>query len=105
MTIGVCVALTIAIIGASRRGLVFGKWVQNVGGLFLLVTFATLILLPFITGNLENYHPFATSLPEVSSQNINVFSKLAVRALSGFEYIANLAGECRAPARNIRVRC
>ncbi len=101
MTIGVCVALTIAIIAASRRGLVFGKWVQNVGGLFLLVTFATLILLPFITGNLANYHPFATSLPEVSSQNINVFSKLAVGALSGFEYIAILAGECRAPARNI----
>ena len=101
MTIGVCVALTIAIIAASRRGLVFGKWVQNVGGLFLLVTFATLILLPFITGNLSNYHPFATSLPEVSSQNINVFSKLAVGALSGFEYIAILAGECRAPARNI----
>ncbi|HEX6190643.1 MAG TPA: APC family permease [Pyrinomonadaceae bacterium] len=101
MTIGVCVALTITIIAASRRGLVFGKWVQNVGGLFLLVTFATLILLPFITGNLANYHPFATSLPEVSSQNINVFSKLAVGALSGFEYIAILAGECRAPARNI----
>ena len=101
MTIVVCVALTITIIAASRRGLVFGKWVQNVGGLFLLVTFATLILLPFITGNLANYHPFATSLPEVSSQNINVFSKLAVGALSGFEYIAILAGECRAPARNI----
>jgi amino acid transporter len=101
MTIGVCVALTLTIIAASRRGLVFGKWVQNVGGLFLLVTFATLILLPFITGNLANYHPFATSLPEVSSQNINVFSKLAVGALSGFEYIAILAGECRAPARNI----
>ena len=101
MTIGVCVALTITIIAASRRGLVFGKWVQNVGGLFLLVTFATLVLLPFITGNLANYHPFATSLPEVSSQNINVFSKLAVGALSGFEYIAILAGECRAPARNI----
>jgi amino acid transporter len=101
MTIGVCVGLVLLIIAASRRGLVFGKWVQNVGGIFLLVTFATLILLPFITGNRANYHPFATSFPEVSSQNLNVFSKLAVGALSGFEYIAILAGECRAPARNI----
>lgn len=104
MTVVVCVALMIMIIAASRRGLVFGKWVQNIGGLFLLITFATLILLPFITagrGSLANYHPFATSFPEVSSQNINVFSKLAVGALSGFEYIAILAGECRAPARNI----
>jgi glutamate:GABA antiporter len=104
MTTVVCVVLMISIIAASRRGLAFGKWVQNVGGLFLLVTFATLILLPFITagrGTLANYHPFSTSLPEFSGYNINVFSKLAVGALSGFEYIAILAGECRAPARNI----
>jgi len=68
------------------------------------VTFATLILLPFITagrGTLSNYHPFSTSFPPLTSYNINVFSKLAVGALSGFEYIAILAGECRAPARNI----
>src|SRR5712664_1144796 len=104
MTTIVCVVLMISIIAASRRGLALGKWVQNVGGIFLLVTFATLILLPFITagrGTLANYHPFSTSFPEFSSYNINVFSKLAVGALSGFEYIAILAGECRAPARNI----
>jgi amino acid transporter len=104
MTTVVCVVLMSSIIAASRRGLALGKWVQNVGGLFLLVTFATLILLPFITagrGSLANYHPFSTSLPPFSSYNINVFSKLAVGALSGFEYIAILAGECRAPARNI----
>src|SRR5882672_3211627 len=104
MTTIVCVVLMISIIAASRRGLALGKWVQNVGGIFLLVTFATLILLPFITagrGTLANYHPFSTSLPEFNSYNINVFSKLAVGALSGFEYIAILAGECRAPARNI----
>ena len=32
---------------------------------------------------------------------LNIFSKLAVGALSGFEYVAILAGECRAPARNV----
>jgi len=104
MTVAVCVILMLSIVAASRRGLALGKWVQNVGGIFLLITFATLILLPFITagrGTLANYHPFATSFPPVNSQNINVFSKLAVGALSGFEYIAILAGECRAPARNI----
>src|SRR5467141_2065839 len=104
MTTAVCVLLMISIIAASRRGLALGKWVQNVGGIFLLVTFATLILLPFITagrGTLQNYHPFSTSLPPFNSLNINIFSKLAVGALSGFEYIAIMAGECRAPARNI----
>jgi glutamate:GABA antiporter len=104
MTTLVCVALMVGVIAASRRGLALGKWVQNLGGAFLLVTFATLILLPFITsarGSLTNYHPFSISFPEFSTYNINVWSKLAVGALSGFEYIAILAGECRSPSRNI----
>jgi len=33
--------------------------------------------------------------------NVNVYSKLALGALTGFEYIAILAGETRAPARTI----
>src|SRR5437016_7513581 len=104
MTTLVCVLLIIFVVTASRRGLALGKWVQNFGGAMLIITFATLILLPFITagrGTLSNYHPFSLSFPKVSTYNINVCSKLAVGALSGFEYIAILAGECRAPARNI----
>jgi glutamate:GABA antiporter len=104
MTTLVCILLMIGVVAASRRGLALGKWVQNFGGLLLLLTFATLILLPFISaghGSLANYHPLSLSRPEFSTSNINVCSKLAVGALSGFEYIAILAGECRAPARNI----
>ena len=104
MTTVVCVVLMISIVAASRRGLALGKWVQNFGGAMLIFTVAILILMPFITGGssaLTNYHPFSLSLPEVNSHNVNVCSKLAVGALSGFEYIAILAGECRAPAKNI----
>src|SRR2546426_7653423 len=104
MTTAVCILLMIGVIAASRRGLALGKWVQNFGGAMLIVTFVTLILLPLITagrGSLTNYHPFSLSFPQFSTYNINVCSKLAVGALSGFEYIAILAGECRAPARNI----
>ena len=32
---------------------------------------------------------------------VNIFTKLAVGALSGFEYVAILAGETRSPARDI----
>src|SRR5882724_2744614 len=104
MTTLVCVVLITSVVAASRRGLALGKWVQNFGGAMLIITVATLILMPFITasrGTLANYHPFLLSFPQVSTYNINVCSKLAVGALSGFEYIAILAGECRAPARNI----
>src|SRR5437667_1902875 len=104
MTTLVCVLLITFVVTASRRGLALGKWVQNFGGAMLIITFVTLILLPLITagrGSLTNYHPFSLSFPQFSTYNINVCSKLAVGALSGFEYIAILAGECRAPARNI----
>src|SRR5438874_6236657 len=104
LTTLVGVLLITFMVAASRRGLALGKWVQNFGGAMLILTVATLILMPFITasrGSLANYHPFSLSLPEINSHNLNVCSKLAVGALSGFEYIAILAGECRAPARNI----
>ncbi len=101
----VCGVLMIAVIAASRRGLALGKWVQNFGGALLLFTFAVLILLPFFTadrGSLANYHLLPAQMPKFSTYDFNVCSKLAVGALSGFEYIAILAGECRAPVRNIK---
>jgi glutamate:GABA antiporter len=35
------------------------------------------------------------------TQSLNIFSKLALGALTGFEYVAILAGECKTPVRNI----
>ncbi len=101
-------ALVFGMVAATTRGLAVGKWVHNAGGLLLLVTFSALILLPLLSlarGKLSDYHPFAVALPSLSPDklpfNLNIFSKLALGALSGFEYIAILAGECRSPARNI----
>ena len=97
-------ALVIGMVLAAMRGLKVGKWVQNAGGLMLLITFAALILLPllgFVQGNAGAYRPFAFQIPSFTSYNVNVASKLALGGLSGFEYIAILAGETRAPARNI----
>ena len=106
-TIVITVVSTLLVIGmvlAAMRGLKVGKWVQNAGGLMLLITFAALILLPLlglVQGNAGAYRPFAFQVPSFSVQNINVTSKLALGGLSGFEYIAILAGETKAPARNI----
>jgi glutamate:GABA antiporter len=96
--------LVTGMVVAATRGLAFGKWVHNVGGVVHLLTFTTLILLPFIaiaaaTG--AEYRPFSIQFPTFSEYNINVASKLALGALTGFEYVAILAGETRAPARNI----
>jgi amino acid transporter len=90
---------------AATIGLAVGKWVHNVGGVFMLIIFAVLILLPFIglaTGHLREFHPFRTAMPEVSLFNLNILGKMGFGALGGFEYIAILAGETRAPASAVR---
>ena len=96
--------LVIGLVVAATRGLAFGKWIHNVGGLVHLTTFALLILLPLFAFSRAaglQYQPFAIQFPTFSEYNINVASKLALGALTGFEYIAILAGETRSPARNI----
>jgi amino acid transporter len=104
MVSAVSVGLVIAMIAVSVRGLSLGKWVHNAGGVIMLVTYAALIFLPFVSvarGDLKEYHPLAIAAPTVGLFGINIFSKLAVGALAGFEYVAILAGESRVPARNI----
>ncbi len=96
--------LVIGMVVAATRGLGLGKWIHNVGALVHLLTFAILILLPLVAFSAASgleYRPFAIQLPTFSEYNINVASKLALGALTGFEYIAILAGETRSPARNI----
>ena len=99
----ISVLLVIGMVMASMRGLRVGKWIQNAGGTMLLITFAALILLPLlgiIRGTVGAYRPFAFQIPAFTTYNINVASKLALGGLSGFEYIAILAGETKSPARN-----
>lgn len=96
--------LVAGMVVAATRGLALGKWVHNVGGLVHILTFTALIFLPLFAISRalgEGYHPFAIQFPTFSEYNINVASKLALGALTGFEYVAILAGETRAPARNI----
>ncbi len=89
---------------ASTIGLSVGKWVHNAGGVMMLIIFGSLILLPvlgLLTGHLKVYNPLRTSIPSVSMYNLNILGKLGFGALGGFEYIAILAGETRAPARSV----
>src|SRR5215510_6495774 len=48
MIMAVSFLLVLGMVIASTRGLAFGKWVHNVGGLVHMGTFAILILLPII---------------------------------------------------------
>ena len=98
-------ALVVGLGWTAVRGLSVGKWLHNVGGIAMLVVYITLIALPFVSlrnAGAKGYHPLEFAMPTVSLFFcFNIFSKLAVGALSGFEYVAILAGETRAPARDI----
>ena len=93
------VLMALAVLGLS-----VSKWLHNAGSIMLLIAFAVLIALPFVQlsrGRLEAYHPFAVAMPAISLLSLNIFGKLALGALSGFEYVAVLAGECKDPQRTI----
>ena len=97
-------SLMAALITICILGLGVGKWLHNAGSVMLLMAFAVLIGLPFVQlarGALPSYHPFAVAMPALGLLSLNIFGKLAVGALSGFEYVAVLAGECRNPERTI----
>src|SRR5438045_571667 len=87
------------------RGLSLGKWLHNIGGFAMLLAYAGLIVLPFVSlirGDLQRAICAKIAAPTMSIfYCFNIFSKLAVGALSGFEYVGILAGEARAPGRNI----
>ncbi|HEV8448983.1 MAG TPA: APC family permease [Gemmatimonadaceae bacterium] len=103
--VGVSAAVILAfMVAASVIGLSIGKWVHNIGGVFMLIVFAGLLALPLIglaTGHLREYHPLRTEMPAVSLFNLNILGKLGFGALGGFEYVAILAGETRSPARSV----
>ncbi len=92
------------IILVSLYGLRIGKWVHDAGGTAHLLTFGALILMPIIAfsrGTVADPHPFAAAMPKATLLSVNIFSKMALGALTGFEFVAILAGETRNPAKAI----
>ncbi|HET7565581.1 MAG TPA: APC family permease [Gemmatimonadaceae bacterium] len=100
----VSTVLIVLIILGAIVGLSLGKWVHAAGGIAQLLAFVALVIAPVVVlmrGGLHEYHPFAIVTPTVSLFSLNVFGKMGMGALSGFEYVAILAGECKNPARSI----
>jgi len=103
---------TMAITGAvmagitlvAVRGLDLGKWLHNIGSAMILLAYVILILLPIwalARGSIQSYEPIPLQLPKADLFTLAVFGQMTVGALSGFEYVAILAGECRSAARTV----
>jgi amino acid transporter len=97
-------AVLIFIAWVAVRGLSIGKWLFNAGGFLLLLAYGILVALPVwavLRGRSVSYAPLPMALPQVSWVNLAIFGQITVGGLSGFEYVAILAGETRDAARNI----
>ncbi len=88
---------------AALRGLALGKWIHNVSGSAMLLVFALLIVTPFwamLHHQPLHYAPLALALPRRDMYSLALIGQM-FGALCGLEYIAILAGEAKAPSRNI----
>lgn len=97
-------AIFTALVLLAIRGLSVGKWVHKTGGALLVITFAALLLLPWLNlakGAIPAFHPLATATPVISLMSLNLLGKMGFGAFGGFEYVAIHAGECRNPVRTI----
>ena len=95
------IAITMLIAGL---GLGIGKWINNVGSAVFLAVLGLLIITPFLNvrhGGLSEYHPLKLVVPPLTLFSVSVFSKMTFGALTGFEYVAVFAGECRNPGRHL----
>ncbi len=98
---GVVVA---AITLVAIRGLNIGKWLHNAGSIGIMTAYVILLALPvwaLMRHSIAHYEPIPWQPPRPSWFGLAIFGQMTVGALSGFEYVAILAGECRSPARTI----
>jgi len=98
------VLLISGIVLLTTVGFSIGKWVHKVAGILMLLTFAALVILPFLLrafGVLSEYNPLRTEMPVLSLMSLNLLGKMGFGALGGFEYVAIHAGECKDPVRSI----
>src|SRR5215471_12153530 len=100
LTGGVMAGITLVAI----RGLDLGKWLHNAGSIGVMTAYVILLVLPvwaLLRHSIAHYEPIPWQPPRPSWFGLAIFGQMTVGALSGFEYVAILAGECRSAARTI----
>lgn len=100
LTGGVMAGITLVAI----HGLDLGKWLHNIGSVGIMAAYVILLLLPvwaLLRHSIAHYEPVPWQPPRPSWFGLAIFGQMTVGALSGFEYVAILAGECRSAARTI----
>jgi amino acid transporter len=100
ITGGLMAAITLVAV----LGLNIGKWLHNAGSVMILTAYAILLGLPVWAmshGSTRHFEALPVAAPTMNWFSLAIFGQMTVGALSGFEYVAIMAGECRAAARTI----
>jgi amino acid transporter len=104
-SLAIVASIVAAVTLAAVRGLEWGKWIHNIGGIAMITAFVALILLPAwaLWRHRSGQHgmEFALALPPYNLRSMALFGQMLVGALSGLEYIAIFAGESRQPESSI----
>ncbi len=103
-TLAITGTVMLGITMVAVYGLGIGKLLHNTGSLMILSAYAILLPLPLWAlyhGTIHSYQPLPWSTPSPSWFSLAIFGQMTVGALSGFEYVAILAGESRNPGKTI----
>jgi amino acid transporter len=104
MTVLLIGFVLLVIVLLTISGLRFSKWLHNAGSLMISLAYAVLLLLPLWSkakGQNNTYTPIPWAVPQLNWFSLAIFGQMTVGALSGFEYVAIMAGECKSAARTI----
>src|SRR3984885_6337272 len=88
---------------SAVRGLAIGKWIHNISSAAMMSAFALLILAPLwalVRYAPIYFAPFDLQLPNSSPTSLALIGQ-TLFASAGIEYIAIMAGESKAPSRDI----
>jgi glutamate:GABA antiporter len=98
-----CLAFLIAF-SVNVRGLHLAKWWSDLGAIGTAATsavLAVLLLRALVAGLPSATKSLSLALPGFSIVTVNVFTKMALSALSGFDNCAIFSEECRKPANDV----
>lgn len=104
LILGAEAAFLLAIFAVNFRGLHLAKWITGSGSVVAIGLAALMFFLlakRWISGIPFAHAPFALALPPFSILTLNLFTKVSIGALSGFDNSGVFAGECRYPQRDL----
>jgi glutamate:GABA antiporter len=104
LLIAVNIAFFAIVLAINIRGLHLARWITGAGGVLIIGLYLLVIALfawRVMRGDAMAQPVLAFTWPAMTLFTVNLFTKMAFNALSGFEQVAIFAGECHTPERNI----